>query len=70
MMMSWAKFIFVMRGPLIELARELYQLCKGDPVQAKAVLRRIGDYGALYEAKQRDVDRRLEVLRERDKDGA
>jgi hypothetical protein len=69
-MMSWAKFLFVLRGPLIELARELYTLCKGDPKQAKAALRRIRDHGTMYEETQREVDRRLEVLRARDKDGA
>jgi hypothetical protein len=68
-MMPWVKFLFVMREPLLVLCRELYTLCKGDPTQAKAVLRRIGDYGALYEAKQHDVDRRLEALRKPDKDG-
>jgi hypothetical protein len=61
--MPWVKFLFVMREPLLELCRELYTLCKGDAVQARAVLRRIGDHGAMYEAHQRAVDKRLEALR-------
>jgi len=66
MLMSYLKFAFIMRAPLLELCRELYELCHGDPKAAKEVLRRIRDHGAVYEASQRDVDRRLAELRERD----
>jgi hypothetical protein len=65
MVMAWARFLFLMRGPLIEVARELYELCHGDPRRAKAVLARIRDYGAVYEAQQRATDARLEELKER-----
>lgn len=65
---GWFAFVLALRGPLTELAHELYQLCHGDPERAKQVLRRIRDHGAVYEASQRDVDQRLEALRAREKD--
>jgi hypothetical protein len=65
MAMGFTRFLVAMRLPLIELARELYTLCKGDPVRAAAVLRRIRDHGSIYEMAQAEVDRRLDALRER-----
>jgi hypothetical protein len=67
MLSGWVAFLLAMREPMLELARELYEVCHGNPNDAKRVLMRIRDHGAVYEAAQREIDRRLEVVRDKQK---
>ncbi len=61
--LSQAAFISQIMGALIELGKQLYVRHRGDPVTAKADIRRIPDYWASSSVVDAEVDAEMAALK-------
>lgn len=66
-MMGYMRFAWQLRPVVTEVLKKLYELTRGDPTKAAAVLRRIPDHGQRLDPAEAAVDARIQAVRDRDK---
>jgi hypothetical protein len=66
--LAWLPYLIAMRGPVLELLRELYKLTQGDPHASTLALRRMRDRGFVLKEVEAEVDARLDAVERRRKD--